>query len=160
MKISILLPYKENFSPNYPGAVSLFEEIADKFGNLGLKELCKQPIRYAEEGVVVSPRVSFDWYTHKKKLTGASEKFYLDSGKAYKAGSLFKAPMQAEVLRQIAAHGSKGFYESDVTIQSEHGNFSTTISMNQPLRYKGDTFFQASFSEDELSTVFQVVKNP
>ena len=24
MKISILLPYKENFSPNYPGAVSLY----------------------------------------------------------------------------------------------------------------------------------------
>ena len=24
MKISILLPYKENFSPVYPGAVSLF----------------------------------------------------------------------------------------------------------------------------------------
>ena len=24
MKISILLPYKENFTPSYPGAVSLF----------------------------------------------------------------------------------------------------------------------------------------
>ena len=24
MKISILLPYKENFSPNYAGAVSIF----------------------------------------------------------------------------------------------------------------------------------------
>ncbi len=24
MKVSVLLPYKENFSPNYPGAVSLF----------------------------------------------------------------------------------------------------------------------------------------
>ena len=24
MKIGILLPYKENFSPDYPGAVSLF----------------------------------------------------------------------------------------------------------------------------------------
>ena len=24
LKISILLPYKENFSPEYPGAVSLF----------------------------------------------------------------------------------------------------------------------------------------
>ena len=24
MKIAILLPYKENFSPDYPGAVSLF----------------------------------------------------------------------------------------------------------------------------------------
>ena len=24
MKIAILLPYKENFSPEYPGAVSIF----------------------------------------------------------------------------------------------------------------------------------------
>ena len=24
MKISILLPYKENFSPTYPGAISIF----------------------------------------------------------------------------------------------------------------------------------------
>ncbi len=110
------IPLDSAHSVTVPGAISLFEEIADKFGNLGLKELCKEPIKYAEEGVVVSPRVSFDWDIHKKKLTGASEKFYLDSGRAYKAGSLFKAPMQAEVFRQIATHGSKGFYESDVTI--------------------------------------------
>jgi hypothetical protein len=33
MKISILLPYKENFSPEYPGAVSLFinEFILEKY---------------------------------------------------------------------------------------------------------------------------------
>ena len=31
MKISILLPYKENFSPIYPGAVSLF--VNDTLGN-------------------------------------------------------------------------------------------------------------------------------
>ena len=30
MKISILLPYKENFSPNYPGAVSLFVNSTNK----------------------------------------------------------------------------------------------------------------------------------
>jgi hypothetical protein len=30
MKISILLPYKENFSPNYPGAVSLFVNTTNK----------------------------------------------------------------------------------------------------------------------------------
>ncbi len=36
MKISILLPYKENFSPEYPGAVSLFvyeTTINSKFKN-------------------------------------------------------------------------------------------------------------------------------
>ncbi len=31
MKISILLPYKENFSPNYPGAVSLFVKDTTNF---------------------------------------------------------------------------------------------------------------------------------
>ena len=31
MKISILLPYKENFSPNYAGAVSLFVKDTSQF---------------------------------------------------------------------------------------------------------------------------------
>lgn len=51
-------------------------------------------------------------------------------------------------------------YESDVTVANQHGEFTTTISMNTPLRFKGFTFFQASFSEDEVTSVFQVVKNP
>ena len=110
------IPLNSAHSVTVPGAVSLFEEVANKFGNLGLKELCTQPIKYAEEGVVVSPRVSFDWETHREKLIGSSEKFYLSSGRPYRAGSLFRAPMQAEVLRQIAAQGSKGFYQSDITV--------------------------------------------
>ncbi len=110
------IPLNSAHSVTVPGAVSLFEEVANKFGNLGLKELCAQPIKYAEEGVIVSPRVSFDWETHREKLIGSSEKFYLNCGSPYRTGSLFRAPMQAEVLRQIAAHGSKGFYQSDITV--------------------------------------------
>ena len=51
MKISILLPYKENFSPDYPGAVSLFindtsivsryKEDIKVFGNTNFKNLFK-----------------------------------------------------------------------------------------------------------------------
>ena len=110
------IPLNSVHSITVPGAISLFEEVANKFGNLGLKELCEQPIKYAEEGVVVSPRVSFDWNMHKKKLLGSAERFYLRNGEPYKVGSLFKAPMQAEVLRQIANQGSKGFYQSDITV--------------------------------------------
>ena len=33
MKISILLPYKENYSPEYPGAVSLFVHATTKLSN-------------------------------------------------------------------------------------------------------------------------------
>ena len=49
MKISILLPYKENFSPEYPGAVSLFVYETSKkskykkniivFGNTNFKKI-------------------------------------------------------------------------------------------------------------------------
>ena len=51
MKISILLPYKENFSPEYPGAVSLFVNETSKislykkeitvFGNTNFKKKFK-----------------------------------------------------------------------------------------------------------------------
>ena len=51
MKISILLPYKENFSPEYPGAVSLFVYETSKiskfkknitvFGNTSYKQIFK-----------------------------------------------------------------------------------------------------------------------
>ena len=54
MKISILLPYKENFSPEYPGAVSLFVYETTKiskyrknitvFGNTNFKK--KFPVKY------------------------------------------------------------------------------------------------------------------
>ena len=33
MNISIVLPYKENFSPDYPGAVSLFVYETSKISN-------------------------------------------------------------------------------------------------------------------------------
>ena len=51
-------------------------------------------------------------------------------------------------------------YESDVTVLTNNANFDSTISMNKPLRFKGFTFFQASFTDDEITSVFQVVKNP
>ena len=56
------MPVNNVHSITLPGAIALFEELATKFGNLGLSELCSEPIKYAEEGVVVSPRVSFDWH--------------------------------------------------------------------------------------------------
>ena len=58
MKISILLPYKENFSPEYPGAVSLFVYETSKiskfkkditvYGNTNFKK--KFPIKYINIG--------------------------------------------------------------------------------------------------------------
>ena len=66
MKISILLPYKENFSPLYPGAVSLFVYETSKkssykkditvFGSTNLKK--KFPIKYTNISLLNLPLTS------------------------------------------------------------------------------------------------------
>jgi hypothetical protein len=39
-------------------------------------------------------------------------------------------------------------------------NRDILIYMNNPLRYRGETFFQASFESDDRGTILQVVRNP
>ena len=66
MKISILLPYKENFSPDYPGAVSLFVYETSKksifkknitvYGSTKLKK--KFPIKYKNISLLNIPLTS------------------------------------------------------------------------------------------------------
>jgi hypothetical protein len=52
MRISILLPYKENYSPDYPGAVSLFVKSTSVIS------------KYKDQITV------FGSTSHKKKLSG------------------------------------------------------------------------------------------
>ncbi len=73
MKIAILLPYKENFSPDYPGAVSLFVYETSKiskfkknitvFGNTRLKK--KFPIKYKNIEI-------------RNKVFGSQTRFYVN----------------------------------------------------------------------------------
>lgn len=53
-------------------------------------------------------------------------------------------------------------FSSRIRIQnpSTQEDRQVLVSMNQPLRYDGYTFYQSSFSEDERSSILQVVKNP
>ena len=66
MKIAILLPYKENFSPEYPGAVSLFVHETSKisryknniivFGNTNFKR--KFNLKYLNINLIKNPLIS------------------------------------------------------------------------------------------------------
>lgn len=54
-------------------------------------------------------------------------------------------------------------YSSDVRVSDADGKLvrQTRIAMNEPLRYAGETFYQADFDKrTEKTTVLQVVKNP
>ena len=97
-----------------PGAVLALESLNQKFGKMDLAELCQPGIYYANNGVVVSPRVAFDWNYSFKNLKNAAKDFYLKNNRPYSLGSIFRSKGQAEVLKKIAMHGSKGFYEGEV----------------------------------------------
>lgn len=52
-------------------------------------------------------------------------------------------------------------YSSEVIVHPDEGTpQKALIYMNHPLRYAGLTFYQASFSQDERTTILQVVRNP
>ena len=97
-----------------PGAIDAFCRLATDWGRLDLAQTLAPAIRYADEGVPVAPRTASDWATAAGDLQGVARDFYLLGGKAPRAGQIFRAPGQAEVLRRIAAKGRDGFYRGAV----------------------------------------------
>lgn len=111
------MPVRDAAAVTVPGAVDAFCRLSDAHGALPLAETLAPAIKYAEEGVPVAPRAGFDWAISARDgnlINEAARRAYLVGGKAPGIGDLFRAPGQAEVLRQIAAHGRKGFYEGEV----------------------------------------------
>jgi hypothetical protein len=43
---------------------------------------------------------------------------------------------------------------------ANHVDREVLIHMNHPLRYAGETFYQAAFKENDSGTILQVVRNP
>ncbi|MEM9756744.1 MAG: gamma-glutamyltransferase family protein, partial [Pseudomonadota bacterium] len=97
-----------------PGAVDGFCRLHAHHGCLPLDAILAPAIHYAEAGVPVAPRVSFDWALAADGLEPSGKKHFLPWGAAPAPGTLFQAPGQAEVLRRIAAEGRDGFYAGEV----------------------------------------------
>ena len=97
-----------------PGAMDAFCTLSADWGRLGLDRVLAPAIRYADEGVPVAPRVAFDWADDASVLAGDARRYFLLDGQVPKAGQIFRAPGQAEVLRLVAAKGRAGFYEGEV----------------------------------------------
>ncbi|MCG7520666.1 gamma-glutamyltransferase family protein [Ruegeria sp. Ofav3-42] len=97
-----------------PGAIDAFCHLAETEGKLGLEAILQPAIHYAEAGVPVATRVAFDWKIGAETLQGAARAHYLFGGKAPDVGQTFRAPGQAEVLRQIARNGRDAFYSGEI----------------------------------------------
>lgn len=109
------IPRHDPAAITIPGAVDAFCTLARDHGRLGLKAALAPAIHYADAGIPVAPRVAFDWANEGGALFNESARNRFNvQGKAPSAGTLFRAPDQAEVLRRIALEGRDGFYSGEV----------------------------------------------
>lgn len=108
------VPLQSAHAVTVPGAIDAFCHLSENLGKLGLDTILAPAIHYADEGVPVAPRVSFDWNNDAGTLQGKARDFFLIDGKAPQVGSIFRAPGQAEVLRRIAKGGRDAFYTGEI----------------------------------------------
>ncbi len=97
-----------------PGAIDAFCQLSNDWGTLGLDTILAPAIKYAREGVPVAPKVAYDWSNAVHRLHDSATSKFSQTGLAPKAGDIFVAPGQAEVLENIALNGREGFYGGKV----------------------------------------------
>lgn len=125
-----------------PGAVAGFCKLSEEWGRLELRDILAPAIHYAEQGMPVAPRTAFDWTGFTDRAEGHARTHFLMDGQAPRAGQVFRAPGQAEVLRRIAAQGRAGFYEGEVAAE-----------MVATLRNQGGVHTEADFAAVEADWV-------
>jgi hypothetical protein len=141
------------------------------------------------EGNGIDPDQKFDipsaYVTFKKKDSGESLGTYLVSlwlplenrppqkvtvdGKAYEVELRFKRTYKPYTVRLLkfthdvyTGTGIPKDFRSEVRLSdpARATEREVEIYMNHPLRYGGETFYQAGFLPDDTGTILQVVRNP
>ena len=99
-----------------PGTVRMLEMAHAEYGKLPWERLFEPAIELAEEGFPVSLRLYTLLRTdrHLRKDPKAGPYFYERDGEPRAVGSLLRNSELADVLRRIAAEGSRAFYEGEI----------------------------------------------
>lgn len=103
-------------SVGVPGTVRMLELAHQQYGKLPWPQLLQPAIRLAEDGFKVSPRLNSLLASEKylRNDAQAAAYFYAPDGQPVAIGSTLRNPAYAEVLRKIAANGSKALLEGDI----------------------------------------------
>jgi gamma-glutamyltranspeptidase / glutathione hydrolase len=98
-----------------PGAVDAWCLLNRELGSMPLSELLEPAAQAAEDGYVVTPRVSYDWHRLQWKLQDpVTAKYFLPGGKPPNPGDTMRNPALAATLRRIGCDGRDAFYEGAV----------------------------------------------
>ena len=99
-----------------PGAVDGWATLLARYGKLGLGGSLAPAIRIATQGFPISQRIGTEWEMSAGLLAKDpdSAAIYLNHGKAWRWGDIFRNPDLARALKLIAAGGREAFYKGPI----------------------------------------------
>ena len=105
-----------------PGAVSAWNALNRRFGNLALKDVLMPAVIYAEEGYPCEPNLAWNWQAafraYSRMLTEpcfeAWFRTFAASGCTPEAGDLIRLPDHGASLRAIGESGAETFYRGEL----------------------------------------------
>ena len=129
------IPDDSGYAVTVPGAVSGWQALLDRFGNMGMADVLRPAIEYAETGYPVSEMVAFQWSGAEARLKqhyGGEE--LLLRGSAPRAGEVMKIRTLSDTLSTIAYGGAEAFYKGQIAERiaafvQERGGWLTTEDM-------------------------------
>lgn len=125
-------PQRGPESVTVPGALAGWQALLQRFGTRSLSQVLQPAIRYADNGFPVTPVIAHDWGSAGRlaRDSGMKSTFLIDGTRVPRAGDWFRNPAYARTLREIAAHGTRYFYDGPlgqriVNFLSARGGFLT-----------------------------------
>jgi gamma-glutamyltranspeptidase/glutathione hydrolase len=110
------MPGRGGLSVTVPGAVRLWEDAARTFGVKPFGELLEPARMLATEGFPVSEVNAYYWREAEEilGLNEAASRTYLSSGRAPRAGEIFRQPDLAQTLSAVSRKGADAFYKGKI----------------------------------------------
>jgi gamma-glutamyltranspeptidase / glutathione hydrolase len=110
------VPLSGPHSVGVPGAMAVIDEVARRFGTMGLQELWLPAISLAEQGFPVSRKLAnrFSEGSGRIEADPESAAIYLRSGSPPSEGTILVQRDLAKTIRQLAAGGAAEFYSGSI----------------------------------------------
>ena len=112
------MPERGALTVTVPGAVRMWEDAVNRFGNQPLARLLEPAWELAENGYPVADVVARYWEEHKEVLRAndAAVRTFLPGGRPPAAGELFSQVDLASTLSAVAVDGADAFYRGEIAV--------------------------------------------
>lgn len=163
------MPFRGHGSVTVPGAVDGWAAALARCGTMGMKDVLRPAVHWAETGFPVMPELARAAQDHRQLLQARAEtaRIYLPHGRPPRVGELLVQSDLARTLRTLANEGREAFYLGPIATEiarfsQASGGFLTPADLAGPhaewvpplaVEYRGLRIFQCPPNSQGIATL-------